>query len=275
MSILSNAHTHTTYCDGKASIEQMIESAVAKGFQCLGFSGHSYSAVDESYVMSRAGTVQYMEELQKMKEKYSGIIDILTGIEWDYYSQIDRTAFDYTIGSVHHLYSPATKKYYAVDYLPEEMEACLKEGFQGDEKAMLKAYYHLVTETAVMRKPTILGHFDLIRKLNAGNRFFNEESPEYMEIALDAVEKAVRAGAVIEVYTGGIYRGYCATPYPAEPLLKRIQSLGGKVILSSDSHDPESLDFLFSETEKKLKEFGFQEVMVLTRDGLKEQKLQP
>ena len=37
-----NLHTHSTYCDGKDSIEGMIQSAIAQGFQSVGFSGHSY-----------------------------------------------------------------------------------------------------------------------------------------------------------------------------------------------------------------------------------------
>ena len=36
-----NLHTHTTYCDGKESVESMIQAAIAKNFVRLGFSGTS------------------------------------------------------------------------------------------------------------------------------------------------------------------------------------------------------------------------------------------
>ena len=36
-------------------------------------------------------------------------------------------------------------------------------------------------------KPTILGHMDLITKLNAGNRFFDESAPRYRRAALEAL----------------------------------------------------------------------------------------
>ena len=39
--ILSNCHTHTNYCDGKATAEQMILSAIDKGFSSIGISSHS------------------------------------------------------------------------------------------------------------------------------------------------------------------------------------------------------------------------------------------
>lgn len=273
MTILSNVHTHTTYCDGKNTPEEMIQAAIEKGFRCLGFSSHGYTSFDESYAMSPGSTGRYIREVRGLQEKYKGTIDILLGIEWDYYGQVDKEDFDYTIGSVHYIQSPLTHKYYAVDYTPEELENCLEEGFRGNVMAMLNAYYDAVADMAVTKKPTILGHFDLIRKMNRGGRFFDEESPAYLHIAMGALEKAVKGGGLIEVNTGGVYRGYRSTPYPAEPLLRRIRELGGKVILSSDAHDVNSLDFLFPETEKKLKELGFQTVEVMTGKGLKSQKL--
>ena len=38
-----NFHTHTTYCDGKETAEQMVQAAIAKGFTRLGFSGHGFN----------------------------------------------------------------------------------------------------------------------------------------------------------------------------------------------------------------------------------------
>ena len=38
---LQNLHTHTTYCDGINTPEQIILTAIDKGFGAIGFSGHS------------------------------------------------------------------------------------------------------------------------------------------------------------------------------------------------------------------------------------------
>lgn len=48
MKYISNLHTHTTYCDGKNSIEENILYAIEKNFISLGFSGHSYLPFDNS-----------------------------------------------------------------------------------------------------------------------------------------------------------------------------------------------------------------------------------
>ena len=38
-----NLHTHTLFCDGRDTPEDMVLSAIEKGFSVLGFSGHSSS----------------------------------------------------------------------------------------------------------------------------------------------------------------------------------------------------------------------------------------
>ena len=41
-----NLHTHSTYCDGKSTIKEMIRSALLRDFEVLGFSGHSFTDFD-------------------------------------------------------------------------------------------------------------------------------------------------------------------------------------------------------------------------------------
>ena len=43
-----NLHTHSIFCDGKDTIEEMTLEAISKGFDILGFSGHGYLDVDTS-----------------------------------------------------------------------------------------------------------------------------------------------------------------------------------------------------------------------------------
>ena len=50
--IRTDLHVHTTYCDGKNTPEEVVLSAIEKGVERLGFSGHAYTSFDESYCMS-------------------------------------------------------------------------------------------------------------------------------------------------------------------------------------------------------------------------------
>ncbi len=98
--MLTNFHTHTTFCDGKATAEDMVLSALETGFCSLGFSGHGYTPYDPRYCMK--DTEGYIAEVKRLKEKYKNDIEIYLGIEEDSRSPQCRRDFDYVIGSCHY-----------------------------------------------------------------------------------------------------------------------------------------------------------------------------
>lgn len=59
-------------------------------------------------------------------------------------------------------------------------------------------------------RPTVLGHLDLITKLNAGSRFFDEDALRYRHAALEALHTADPHATLLEINTaawpGGIER---------------------------------------------------------------------
>ena len=87
MNPIQNLHTHTTFCDGVATVEQMIESAIAKNFKSIGFSGHSFTTYSPQYTMSIESTNEYKNEVKRLKEKYKDQIEILVGFEAEYLEQ--------------------------------------------------------------------------------------------------------------------------------------------------------------------------------------------
>ena len=90
-------HTHTTFCDGTSSPRQMVERALELGFTTLGFSGH----VDIDPIMDIAA---YQREVRDLAKEYGDQLEILCGGEVDtFYSDPMTTAFDYKIGSNHHV----------------------------------------------------------------------------------------------------------------------------------------------------------------------------
>ena len=44
--IISNVHTHASFCDGKDSKDDMAKTAKDIGYDTLGYSFHSYTAID-------------------------------------------------------------------------------------------------------------------------------------------------------------------------------------------------------------------------------------
>ena len=43
MRALQNLHQHTNFCDGRDSIEEVVLTAIEKGFTGIGFSSHSHT----------------------------------------------------------------------------------------------------------------------------------------------------------------------------------------------------------------------------------------
>ena len=100
-----NLHTHTTFCDGDNTPEQLAAAALAAGCGTLGFSGHSHTGFDERYCMSPSGTREYIRQVRQLQAEYAPRLRILLGIEQDYYSEQPAEGYDFVIGSVHYLLS--------------------------------------------------------------------------------------------------------------------------------------------------------------------------
>ncbi|MCI5555710.1 histidinol-phosphatase [bacterium] len=265
--LLSSVHVHSKLCDGKNTPEELAVTAWKQGLQTLGFSGHSHTPHDIEYCMTNARTQLYRAQVAKLKERYAGKLDILCGLEWDLLSDDDPAAYDYWIGSTHYVQGPRTGKYYEIDWREADLAACIQEDFDGDGLAVVEAYFANVAAVAA-KEPTILGHFDLIKKVNAGNKFFDENDERYTAAADKALRTAAEHHCVLEVNTGAVYRGFRKDFFPSPALLKDWLALGGDVVITADAHDARALTFGFEEAAAQLRELGYQRVLVLGRDGL-------
>lgn len=267
----ANYHTHTTYCDGKQSAAEMAKAAYEKGFTHLGFSGHSYTAFDESYCMSRQHVLQYRQDIAALQAQYAGKMDIFCGVEQDFYGTDSTEDFDFVIGSVH--YIQQNGQYHAVDESEDIFLKVVKEEFGGDYLKYAKCYFETVAQVVEKTNADFIGHFDLLTKFNEGGKHFDMTQKPYRALALEAMETLLQTEKPFEINTGAMYRGLRTEPYPSYDLLKQLQKWGGKVLLSSDSHDGNSLGFAFSEVAQALQEFGFQSVYILAKKGWKELSL--
>ena len=262
---LQNLHTHSTYCDGKDTPEEMIERAIEKGFGSIGFSGHSYMPFAPTHSMSAKGTVEYKKEILRLKDKYRGKIDIYLGLELELYSSEDISGYDYVIGSCH--YFKFDDGHVGFDRSVEEVQRVIDTRFGGDGMAFAKKYYETVAELPTRGKIDIIGHFDLITKTCEKNPVFDMESKEYLDLAFGAIEGLKGRIPFFEVNTGAISRGYRTSPYPTVPVLKELKRQGFGAVISSDCHDWRNLDCHFEESRQLLRDAGFKERYILTDSG--------
>ncbi|MEG0741572.1 MAG: PHP domain-containing protein [Clostridia bacterium] len=267
MKFLSNAHTHTTYCDGKTSIVEMIAAAQRLGFVSLGFSGHADQAFDGAYSMIDGRQEAYFEELRAL-QALKGTPRLWVGLELDALADepCRKKAYaqsDYVIGSTHYLcreYAPGLP---AVDGDPALLRQYVDERLDGDGIAMARAYYAIHAEMLLRDRPTIIGHFDVVRKHAARHGFFDENGALYRLVALDALERSFPCGGVLEVNTGGMARGYLNMPYPTKELLGAWREMGGETTITSDCHDASRLDYGFDAALRLLASAGYRRVLRL------------
>lgn len=257
-------HVHSTFCDGQNTLEEIVLSAIEKRILSLGFSGHGYTTFDLSYCMK--DTDGYIAEIRRLKEKYKDKLQIYIGVEEDAFSPINRSDFDYIIGSSHYVYK--NNQYFPVDSDYSGFKKCL-DLFQYDVISLAECYYSSFCKYIACRKPDIIGHFDLITKFDELDTSLLLENSKYNEIAEKYIRIAAESDCIFEVNTGAIARGLRTTPYPSENLLYVLKSLDKKIILSSDSHMAETLDFGFEETKQYLRDIGFRYAYALIDDEFK------
>ena len=100
--ILSSAHVHTTFCDGKTPARHMAKRAYEMGFVSLGFTSHAPQTFDPGYCIDPSREDDYKKEIRAIQGEYSGKMAIYLGIERDLFSCADAKDYDYFIASVHY-----------------------------------------------------------------------------------------------------------------------------------------------------------------------------
>lgn len=266
--VTKDLHVHTTFSDGKNAPEEMVQAAIKLGMTTIGFSDHSYTAFDKSYCMSKENIPVYKACISELKEKYADRIEILLGIEQDYYSEEPVTDYDYVIGSVHYVRipdaSPAANVpgcisfnghiYIPVDESSDIIKNAVKAYFGNDIYAFFRAYYETVAGVTEKTGADIIGHFDLIEKFNEGCALFDNKNEAYVSDRKKSADALIAGGNIFEINTGAISRGYRSFPYPDRKILEYIKAkVPGRLILSSDSHSKDTLLYDFEKYERFLK----------------------
>lgn len=280
----TNYHTHTTFCDGNNSAEEMVISAIEKNFDILGFSGHSMYPFSSDWHIPSNSHQDYCAEISRLKGLYGSRIDLYLGFEADYIHGVCRPSMeeykslfnaDYIIGSVH--YVPGNGGYFEADGSFAHTREKIQELYRGDIREAVHNYFECERKMLEECSFTFMGHPDLIRKQNSPKNstgpWFSEDEMWYRQ-EVDQTAKAIaQSGVCVEVNTGGMARGYLDSPYPSPYFLEKLHQYGVPVTINSDSHAKETLDFWFPNAVEYIKKAGYTEIMLYEAGSLKSQRL--
>ncbi len=261
-----NLHTHTTFCDGKDSPEELVLEAISRGFDSIGFSAHSYMNYSNALRVTLDSTKVYKREINRLKAKYRGKIKIYLGMEFDVFSNDDLTGLDYSIGAVHTIRAK-DGSLMAFDGPIGLFEKVINEGCGGEGMEFARRYYAAMEELPTRGKFDIVAHYDLVTKHRDRIKFFDENSLEYRDMAISAARKIAEHIPYFEVNVGAVSRGYRSSPYPAPFLIKEFLSLGMGAVIGTDCHNKMLLDAAFDDGISLLRECGAREIFVLGDDG--------
>lgn len=251
--MLTNYHTHSSWCDGRSSPEEIVRSAIAKGFAEIGFSSHAMLPGDAlDWAVTAAKAPQYAAEIRALAAKYAGAIVVRCGVEADYvpssatpsHAAYQAIAPDYIIGSVHFVVAD-DGAWVPVDHTPEKLMGGIRDHFGGDSEAFVRRYFAAEREMVAAFDFEIVAHPDLVRKFNGKSPYFDERSAWYREELEQTAAAIASSGKVVEVNTGAIARGWLDDAYPSAEFRGRLRERGVKFILSSDAHSAEALDCAF------------------------------
>ena len=266
--LLSNFHTHTTFCDGKGTVEEMILEAIRLGLSEIGFSSHSYIK-DATYTLKQNTVDEYISTVREMADKYKGQIKIYLGIEADVRSDIDLSPFDYVIGSAHYVFAGGVR--FDVDHSVECTRNAIENYFGNDPYAYCEAYFEEVSKIYESTHCDIIGHFDLLTKFIERDPIFSTSHPRYIAARDRALDVLLKTPAVFEVNTGAISRGYRTSPYPEDAVLMRLRESGRSVVVNTDCHSVSGLGCELESSAKRVEALGvnrlyrMEDILNLTR----------
>lgn len=247
---IADYHVHTAFSiDCDVPMEEQCQAAVAAGVTEIAFTEHVDH--DECDTESRElyNYAAYGEEVERCRELFAGQLTILRGAEVDWNQSIadevlafvERTSFDFVIGSVHNL-----KHKYVGWTDPEEL---------GGAAALYDLYYDEMLSLVESGFPSVVGHMDLPRRYHGIAPL--EVDRDHFEGRLREIFRVAAANGVgFEINTSGLVRGK-GFSLPEPEILAWFVEAGGEVVtVGSDSHRPAHIGGHIEATYGRLKAFG-------------------
>lgn len=241
-----NLHSHTQFCDGRSSMQSMVESAVRAGFSVWGFSPHAPICLDSPCNMKETDVPLYLAEIERLRQLYPQIT-ILAGMEVDYIDpdhgpaseSVRGYGLDYVIGSVHFI--PNQKgDYFDIDGSPERFARVLREKFDDDLDYVIRTFWQQTAGMINAGGLDIVGHIDKIAMNASTVRPDIEETELYRTLAADTIAQAIKKNLAIEINTKHFAKAERFYPHPR--YWKHIQSCGIKMPVNSDAHQADGIE---------------------------------
>jgi len=244
---LVDYHMHTVFSDGKDVHEEMIQQAIQKGLDEIGFSDH-VCLKPVNWAIRLEDIPVMTRRISDLKLRYGDQIQIRYGIEMDYFpgfeKQIDEIIesipVDYVIGSVH----------FIGDW-NFDTDQSLYGKWSNDR--LYEKYFSLIQQAAQSGLFDTIGHLDIIKKF----RIYPESNQNKL---IEDTLKIIKANnLVVELNTGGLDRP-CQEFTPSADILSLCYKHAIPVTISSDAHRASQIARYYNDAVAILTQIGYTEI---------------
>lgn len=278
----SNYHSHCTFCDGRSTPEDFVKFAISKGFRAYGFSSHSPLPFETFWNMSADDMPEYLQEIERLKNKYQDKLEIYTGLEIDYLDETYNPSIpyfrnlplDYRIGSIHFLPTAdilTEKEMVCIDGPYKDYAEALRKYFDNDIRLLVKRYFDTTLQMIEAGGFDIVGHVDKIYMNSSHNEAFSMDTDWYRKPLLECLNLIAEKGLMVEINTKNLQRKGQTFPHQSYiPLLKEFSI---PVMVNSDCHYPDLVDDGRAKAFQLLKEAGFKSTRELINGKWQDTKI--
>lgn len=272
---LSNYHSHCTFCDGRSTPEDFVKFAISHGFRAYGFSSHSPLPFETFWNMSKDDMPEYLTEINRLRNKYSTLIEIYIGLEIDYLDETYNASIpyfrelplDYRIGSIHFLpISEGLKEenMVCIDGAFDEFESAVHTYFDGDIRKLVEHYYESSLKMIEAGGIDIVGHMDKIYMNGHKCKGFSLDAEWYQNPLMEYLDLIAQKDLMVEINTKNLTKKQ--QTFPHIQFLSQLQQRNIPVLVNSDCHYPDLVNDGRIEAFTCLKEVGFRSTREL-RNG--------
>jgi histidinol-phosphatase (PHP family) len=254
-----DTHTHTDNSfDGNCPVEDLCESAIAKGIKTVAFTDHI--EIDFFYENGFDKTAdKSFIDITKAKDEYKDKLKVLSGIELGEATYdtacseklLNEKDYDIVLASIHNLRD--VEDFYYLDYGKENIDS------------LLRIYFNELKVLADWAKFDSMAHLTYPLRYIVGEHDIYVDLKKYRNDIDEVLSLLAEHDKALEINTSGL-RQKLADTMPGEPIVKRFKELGGKYItVGSDSHDAENMGAGIKRGMEIAKHCGFQYVTIFEK----------
>jgi len=248
--MLYDSHMHTTNSDGKSTLTQMCDHAVASGIQGITITNHA----DMNFYESRDTYNRIKRDIREIRQaqlNYEGKLELMCGVELGEFLYapenakriLNLTFYDCILGSVHFVPAARWDK-------PYNRIVFSEDGTDEELQDYLRLYFDLLSDTVDAFDFDVLAHIACPVRYMTSKYGRTTDVMEFEPKIREILQKVIDRNIALEWNTAGFQQN--------KDIFSIYYQMGGRLItLGSDAHSHVEIAENFQEVKAFLKQCGF------------------